>query len=170
MMDWTNWNPHDRANLCFILKENRLLLIRKKRGLGAGKINAPGGKLEPGETALQSAIRETGEEVGVVPHSPEERGVLHFQFTDGYSVHCVVFLAHGCEGEPIETDEALPMWTHVEEIPFHEMWADDALWLPLVLQGRVFRAYFVFDGEKMLSHRIEFPKETPVEACPCVAC
>lgn len=101
---------------------------------------------------------------------PRNGGVLHFQFTDGYSVHCVVFLAHGCEGEPIETDEALPMWTHVEEIPFHEMWADDALWLPLVLQGRVFRAYFVFDGEKMLSHRIEFPKETPVEACPCVAC
>src|SRR5712672_1669473 len=42
-MDWTNWTPRERANLCFILKDGHLLLIRKKRGLGAGKINAPGG-------------------------------------------------------------------------------------------------------------------------------
>src|SRR5438094_443021 len=67
-MDWKNWTPRERANLCFILKDDRLLLIRKKRGLGAGKINAPGGKIDPGETALESAIRETREEVGVVPH------------------------------------------------------------------------------------------------------
>jgi len=170
MMDWTNWNPQERANLCFILKENRLLLIRKLRGLGAGKMNAPGGKLEPGETALQSAIREAMEEVGVVPHSPEERGVLHFQFTDGYTLHCVVFLAHGCDGEPVESSEAIPIWTDPDKIPFDEMWADDALWLPLLLQGRKFRGYFVFDGELMLHHHIEFPAETHLEPCPCVAC
>ena len=29
------------ANLCFIVKGERVLLIRKKRGLGAGKINGP---------------------------------------------------------------------------------------------------------------------------------
>jgi 8-oxo-dGTP diphosphatase len=169
-MDWTNWNPQERANLCFILKENRLLLIRKKRGLGAGKINAPGGKLEPGETALESAIREAAEEVGVVPHAPQERGILHFQFTDGYSLHCVVFLAHGCDGEPVESLEAIPVWTALENIPWEEMWADDALWLPLLLQGREFRGYFVFAGEQMMDHFIEFPKETSLEACPCIAC
>ncbi|NBV86555.1 MAG: NUDIX hydrolase, partial [Verrucomicrobia bacterium] len=41
-MDWTRWLPSERANLCFIIKDRRVLLIRKKRGLGAGKINAPG--------------------------------------------------------------------------------------------------------------------------------
>ena len=58
-MDWQNWQPRQYANLCFIVKDGRVLLIRKKRGLGAGKINAPGGKLESGETALGAAIRET---------------------------------------------------------------------------------------------------------------
>ena len=169
-MDWTNWNPQERATLCFILKENRLLLIRKLRGLGAGKINAPGGKIELGETALECAIREAGEEVGVIPHSPQARGILHFQFTDGYSLHCVVFLANGCEGDPVESGEAIPVWTELDQIPFHEMWADDALWLPLLLRGREFRGYFLFAGELMLEHSIEIPDESPLEACLCTAC
>ena len=35
----------------FIIDEAKreVLLIRKKRGLGAGKINGPGGKIDPGE-------------------------------------------------------------------------------------------------------------------------
>ena len=35
------------------------MLIRKKRGHGAGKINGPGGKLHPGETPVVCAVRET---------------------------------------------------------------------------------------------------------------
>ncbi|SRR5579862_254080 len=150
-----DWTPRERANLCFIVKEGRVLLIRKKRGFGAGKINAPGGKIEPGETALDSAIRETLEEVGVTPLSPQKKGELFFQFADGYSLHCVVFLAGDCLGEPRETVEAAPFWTPVDAVPFHEMWADDAHWLPLLLAGRAFRGYFTFDGEALLSREID---------------
>ncbi len=49
-VDWTTWEPKERATLLFVIKEGQILLIRKKRGLGAGKINGPGGRLEPGET------------------------------------------------------------------------------------------------------------------------
>ncbi len=150
-MDWNQWTPRERANLCFIVKGGRVLLIRKKRGLGAGKINGPGGKIEPGETALDSAIRETQEEVGVTPLGVEERGVLHFQFSDGYSLHCTVFIAGDFAGEPIETVEATPIWFPLAGIPFEEMWADDRHWLPQVLAGRRFNAWFIFDGEKMVS-------------------
>lgn len=136
-----------------------MLLIRKKRGLGAGKINGPGGKLEPGETALQSAIREVQEEIGVTPLQLEERGELHFHFMDGYRLHCVVFVARDFTGELIETDEALPMWFENGAIPFEEMWADDQHWLPGILAGRRFRAWFVFDGETMLSKDVRWHDE-----------
>ena len=135
-MNWSTWQPRERANLCFIVKDGRILLIRKKRGLGAGKINGPGGRLEPGETALAAAIRETQEEIGVTPLEVEECGVLHFQFTDGYSLHCVVFLARDFTGEIIETDEATPLWFETGEIPYDEMWADDRHWLPEMQIGR----------------------------------
>ena len=155
-MDWSNWQPREYANLCFIVKDGRVLLIRKKRGLGAGKINGPGGKLEPGETALEAAIREVREEICVTPLALENRGVLRFQFTDGYSLHCVVFVARDCAGEPVETVEATPFWVPIDAVPFDEMWEDDQHWLPQVLDGQQFQGWFVFDGEKMLSKAVEF--------------
>lgn len=156
MIDWSTWTPRERAILCFIVQDGRVLLIRKKRGLGAGKINGPGGKLEPGETTLEAAIRETREEIGVTPRQLEERGTLHFQFVDGYSLHCVVFIALGFDGEPIETAEAVPLWFPLEEIPFDEMWADDQHWLPDALRGRSFDGWFVFDDDVMLSKEIRW--------------
>jgi 8-oxo-dGTP diphosphatase len=158
-MDWTNWQPRERANLCFILKEGRVLLIRKKRGLGAGKINGPGGKIEPGETAREAAIRETQEEIGVTPLELEERGVLHFQFTDGYSLNCIVFVARDYEGEVIETAEAVPLWFDVDTIPYDEMWADDRYWLPRALKGDGFAGWFEFDGDRMLSKDVRWHGE-----------
>jgi mutator protein MutT len=155
-MDWTQWIPRERANLCFIIKDGRVLLIRKKRGLGAGKINAPGGKLELGETALDAAIRETREEVGVTPLDLEERGFLRFQFTDGYSLSCAVFVARDFEGELTETDEATPQWCSIDAVPYHEMWADDFEWLPEVLRGGTFTGSFVFEDELMLEKDVRF--------------
>lgn len=158
---WSNWEPRERATLCFIIQHPDILLIRKKRGLGAGKINAPGGRIEPGEMPLDCAIRETREEVGVIPCGLEAKGILHFQFKDGYSLHCTVFTANGFSGELIETDEALPIWTPLESIPYNEMWADDVHWLPGVIAGGSFRGYFHFDGEEMLTKNVIWDSEKP---------
>ncbi|MBP7950487.1 MAG: 8-oxo-dGTP diphosphatase [Verrucomicrobiales bacterium] len=153
-MDWTHWQPGMRATLLFVVRDGEILLIRKKRGLGAGKINGPGGKIEPGETPLASALRETQEELCIEPTDPEEAGILRFQFTDGLALECHVFRATKFRGEAVETDEAIPRWTPVDAIPYQEMWADDALWLPLLLQRRKFQAWFEFDDETMLSHEV----------------
>jgi 8-oxo-dGTP diphosphatase len=154
-IDWTTWKPTEYANLCFVIRDGQILLIRKKRGLGAGKMNGPGGRIEKNETALASAIRETQEEVGVTPTGLEEIGELFFEFLDGYKLHVAVFAASGCEGELCETSEATPMWTNIDKIPYDEMWQDDPYWLPLLLARRKFRGYFVFDGDKLLSHRLQ---------------
>ncbi len=154
MTDWSNWQPRVRANLLFIVHQEKILLIRKKRGFGAGKINGPGGKIDPGETALASALRETFEELGITALGAEQRGELHFQFRDGNSLHCAVFLARDFEGEPSETEEAVPLWTPLDQIPYDEMWADDRHWLPLLLRGEHFSGYFDFDGEELLDRRI----------------
>ena len=155
-LEWPpSWEPTVRANLCFVVKDKRILLIRKKRGFGAGKINGPGGKIDPGETAMASAIRETFEELGVTPTGIREAGELFFEFVDGLRLHCAVFRADDLAGEPIETDEAVPLWTNVDAIPYEEMWADDRFWLPLLIRGQRFRGAFLFDGEKLLERRIE---------------
>jgi len=154
-IDWAHWTPRERGVLCFIFRQDELLLILKKRGLGAGKINAPGGKIEPGESPLEAAIRETQEEVGLTPLDPHPVGELFFQFTDGYTLDCVVFRAEGHSGTEVETDEAVPRWTPLDAVPYDAMWADDIDWLPLLIAGRPFRGHFIFEGDTMLDHRIE---------------
>lgn len=153
-IDWSAWTPKDTATLLFVIDHGRALLIRKKRGLGAGKINAPGGRLDPGESPMDAAVREVREELGVTPLEPRERGTLAFEFVDGYKLFCHVFTADRCEGDPVETDEAIPLWTALESIPYGEMWADDELWLPKMLAGYRFEGRFVFDGDKLLSHEL----------------
>ena len=137
------------ATLCYIVCDGQLLLIRKKRGIGAGKINGPGGKVDPGETPLQAAIRETQEEVGVTPNDPQLRGDLTFYFADGLVLRCLIYLASGCQGEPHETAEAIPLWFPLDRLPYGEMWEDDREWLPLLLAGESFTGSFGVDGEQV---------------------
>ncbi len=153
-IDRTAWKPRDVATLLFVVRGGQVLLIRKKRGLGAGKVNGPGGRLEPGESPLECAIREVEEELGVVPHAPTHHGELAFQFCDGYSLFCHVFRSEDCAGSARETPEAIPLWTPLDRIPFAEMWADDALWLPRLIAGERFGGRFIFDGDSMLDHEL----------------
>ena len=155
-IDWSSWQPRELATLCFIRQEGRVLMIRKKRGLGAGKINGVGGRLEKGETPEVGVIREAREELGITPLDVERRGELHFEFLDGYSLFCTVFVASEFDGAPIETEEAAPLWFDLGQLPFAEMWEDDELWLAKALDGKCFRGFFVFDGEKMISQRLEW--------------
>ena len=154
-IDWTAWRAVDPATLVFVIKDGRMLLIHKKRGLGAGKINGPGGRVEPGESLPECAVREMQEELRVTPLRPERVGIHRFQFVDGYSTYVHVFRAPDLEGEPAETDEAKPTWVDVNAIPFDEMWEDDRHWLPLVVAGRRFAGRWIFDGDRMLDHSLD---------------
>ena len=153
-IDWGAWTPTDTAVLTFIRHDAQLLLIHKKRGLGKGKINAPGGRIEPGETPEQAAVRETQEEVGLTPSGLHPAGRLDFVFTDGYSLRCHVFTASSYTGTLTETDEAIPFWCSEDDIPYGKMWSDDRLWIPLMLEGKRFDAAFIFDGDLMLWHTL----------------
>ena len=83
-----------------------------------------------------------------------------FQFVDGYSIFVDVYRTSAFSGTPVETDEAVPMWFEVGAIPFDEMWEDDRYWLPLLLEGRRFSGYWIFDGDRMLDYRLDTPLAT----------
>ena len=145
----------DLATLCFIVLDGRVLLIRKLTGLGAGKIVGPGGKLEPGETHRMCVHREMQEELSVRPVDLSERGQLLFQWESGYSMQVRVFITRrGYLGRPKASDEAEPIWYPLDSIPYAEMWPDDRLWLPILLEGGSFEGRFLYDGEDMVDWRL----------------
>ena len=108
-------------------------MIEKKKGLGKGFYNGVGGKVEPGETPLEAAIRECLEEIGVTPVKPRWMGILEF-YNDGKLYGYVhIFVANHYNGVPRESEEAKPLWFRIDELPYDRMWEDDKYWLPLVL-------------------------------------
>src|SRR5688572_30751046 len=85
-VDWSTWQARQHATLVFIVRDGKILLIRKKRGLGAGKITGPGGRLDAGETPLACATREMQEELCITPTDLQPHGELRFQFVDGLAM------------------------------------------------------------------------------------
>ncbi len=146
----------EQATLMFLCQGERVLLIRKRRGHGAGLINAPGGKLESGESPLDCAVRETREEVGirVDPAAVRELGELRFLDLDGSRIRGWVFRADGIDAEAVTTAEAIPFWAPMTAMPYAWMWPGDRFWLPWVLAGRPFRASLLCDGATVLEARI----------------
>ncbi|HRG09084.1 MAG TPA: CoA pyrophosphatase, partial [Cyclobacteriaceae bacterium] len=65
-------------------------------GTHGGQISLPGGKAEPGETLIETALRETQEEIGIKPESIEVLGTLSdfFVIPSNFIVKPVVGLLH----------------------------------------------------------------------------
>ena len=160
-VNWDTWSADISATLMFVFRDNEVLLIHKKRGLGKGKINGPGGKLESGESLLECAIRETEEEVCITPYMITPAGELFFQFVDGLSIHCTVFRAEGWSGEPSETEEANPFWCLLHQLPFDRMWEDDATWFNYLVEKKYFTGNYIFDEDRMLDAVIFTNKNAP---------
>jgi len=151
------------ATLCFILDGSpldRILLGRKKRGFGEGKLNGFGGKVLEGETPLRTIRREVEEECGLKISADSLRPMgtidFFFPFERSFDHHVHVFVATAWDGELRESEEMAPVWYAIRDIPIEEMWADDAYWLPLVLAGRRIEAEFTFgeDNETVVDFSI----------------
>ncbi len=150
-----------KATLVFFVKDNQILLAMKKRGFGAGYYNGAGGKPEPGETIEQTAARECREEVGLNPLKLEKVADIDFYFgpredKSPDNLTAVVFLSTKWEGEVVESEEMLPKWFNIDDIPYEDMWPDDKYWLPLVLIGRKVKASFIFgENDTILDQELE---------------
>ncbi|MCF7866841.1 8-oxo-dGTP diphosphatase [Candidatus Woesearchaeota archaeon] len=147
--------------LCFIQKENKILLAMKKRGFGAGRYNGYGGKVEANENIKEAAKREMLEESTLKIKKLEKKAILKFdseKFEKIQEVH--VFEIKEYEGEPKETEEMKPKWFDINKIPYKEMWPDDEYWLPKYLEGKKFKASFKFDkNDKVIEHEIKEVKK-----------
>ena len=155
-----------QATLCLLIKdggaEKELLLAMKKRGFGVGKWNGVGGKVDPEKgdrDIVGAAVREAEEEIGVKAKDLEKVAVLNFRFPykEEWNQDVHVFIARNWEGEPKETEEMMPKWFKENEIPFDEMWDDDKIWLPHILEGKKLEADFMFrEGEKIDKQNVRF--------------
>ena len=127
------------VTLLFLRREGEILLAMKKRRFGAGKWNGVGGKVEPGESFEQAAIRECEEEIGVTPRLLRLVGEMQFTDPPDAEHYAHIYVTYDWEGEPHETEEMAPQWFAEADIPYDTMWIDDIHWIPLMLEGKLFK-------------------------------
>jgi 8-oxo-dGTP diphosphatase len=148
------WEPGLVGTLVFLVKGRDVLLIEKKTGHGAGKINGPGGKLQD-ETITECAVREVREETGLTVLDPVCLAELRFVERDGPQWLGFAFKATRFEGRMVETREARPFWCSIDRIPYGDMWPDDEIWLPKVLAGDdPIVGDFLFNAGKLIDHEV----------------
>ena len=147
-----NGIPTRLVTLCFLVRGDEVLLAMKKRGFGVGRWYGTGGKVQPGEQVHDAAMRETQEEIGVVP-----RNLAHVATIDFYFAHNPtqnqrgeIFLCSAWDGDPHETEEMAPRWFPIADIPYDAMWSDDPRWLPRILAGEKLSAAFVFGPDDIV--------------------
>lgn len=160
-VDFDAWHPAQHATLMFVTQLDHVLLIHKKRGHGAGKVNGPGGAVERNESPLEAAVRETREEVGIEVRDARAAAELRFRDPIDPPLCGYVFVASRFDGTPIETEEALPFWCDRAQLPLDRMWADDCLWLPPVLEGLRLIGDFAMSGDAVRAHRLRYVDDLP---------
>ncbi len=89
----------------FIIKDGLVLAVSRKDD--HTNFGLPGGKIEPGETAYEAAIRETLEETGIKCTAAD------FLYA---TPSATTFIASVWSGEPYSTEEGLVKWVEPDVI------------------------------------------------------
>ncbi|MFN2285652.1 MAG: NUDIX hydrolase [Anaerolineae bacterium] len=143
--------------LVFLTRDDEVLLLRgaPDKKLWAGKYNGLGGHIEPGETPYQAAVREVGEEAGLIVEALTLRAVVHVMLAPAPGVLFFVFTGAAPSDELRPSVEGEPVWVARSEINTLPLVEDLLELLPRVLgPGPLIYGHYTFseDGLRMTFH------------------
>jgi 8-oxo-dGTP diphosphatase len=131
--------------------------VKKTNDIHQGKWNGLGGKLDPGETPEECAIREIFEESGLKVRNPQLKGFLTFpHFANDEDWYAFVFVAEEFEGELIDSPEGVLRWIDDAELLELNLWEGDRVFLPWLDRRGFFSGKFVYQDGKLISHEVVF--------------
>jgi len=113
---WADYAYTALIVFCFLLKDGKVLLIRRANDPYKGEITVPGGRKRRGESLKEACAREMLEETGYVLKDMEFAGILHAR-RDNDPIEYVsnYFVCRDFEGELKPSDEGELLWVNAEE-------------------------------------------------------
>jgi 8-oxo-dGTP diphosphatase len=131
--------------------------IKKANDMHQGKWNGLGGKLDPGETPEECAVREIYEESGLRVRNPKLKGIITFPaFDDFEDWYVFVYLVTEFEGELIDSPEGNLQWIDNAELKNLNLWDGDPLFMAWLERKEIFSAKFNYNNRRLVSHEVIF--------------
>lgn len=148
------------ATLCYVQRNGQTLMVhrvKKQNDMHQGKWNGLGGKLEPGESPEECAIREVREESGLNCRNPRLRGMITFPaFDEIDDWYTFLFTIDDFEGDLIDSPEGVLGWIDDDKLLALNLWPGDRVFLPWIFDNRFFSAKFVYERGEFQEYEVTF--------------
>ena len=108
------------TNMCMVTDGKGNVLVQNRTDPNWPGIVFPGGHVEPGESFVDSVIREVREETGITVLNPRLCGVKQFQTREGERYVVFLFRADRFEGSVQSSEEGEAMWLPRSELLSHD--------------------------------------------------
>jgi len=121
-----------KATVCFLRRDNKVLLALIEYPSGDRKWNGIGGYVEPLESPEDAVIREANEEIGIHIHPDSLKLLKTIPLKE---IELNIFSADQWEGDLTIIDSTLKelRWFALDDIPYDKMHIDNDKWLPELL-------------------------------------
>jgi 8-oxo-dGTP diphosphatase len=131
--------------------------VKKANDMHEGKWNGLGGKLNPGESPEECAVREIFEESGLRVHNPQLKGFLTFPaFSLDEDWYVFVYVVEDFDGELIDSAEGILRWVDNPDLPALNLWEGDPIFLPWLDRPGIFSGKFIYKDGRLVSHEVLF--------------
>lgn len=104
-----------KAVRTFLIKDNKVVVIKYKTGLDKDYFDITGGKIEVNENPSQASIREYKEETGISIISQMHKGKVSIEYPKRI-FEFDIFIVCEYIGEPLEFEENYSMWMDINEL------------------------------------------------------
>jgi len=112
------------TNLCMVYDHEGNILVQNRTDPDWPGLCFPGGHVEPGESFVESVIREVWEETGLTIENPILCGTKQFQ-TDDNERYVVLFYKTDCfSGDLRSSDEGEVFWISKNDLQNHTLSVD----------------------------------------------
>ena len=112
------------TNLCMVYDDAGNILVQNRKDPNWPGICFPGGHIEPGESFVESVIREVWEETGLTIENPVLCGTKQFPTRNGERYVVFFYKANRYHGELKSSDEGEVFWIPRSDLPNYQMVED----------------------------------------------
>lgn len=131
------------TNLCMVYDDAGNILVQDRLDPTWPGICFPGGHVEPGESFVESVIREVWEETGLTIENPKLCGTKQFQTNNGERYVVFFYKTNRFSGELRSSDEGKVFWIPRKDLEKYTL-VDDFLDMVKVFENDDLSEFFYY--------------------------